>query len=106
MAKITEALGLNAKDKSRSYILALVVLAFFLTVFQYLGLLPSFLHRLPATVIPDTEYMLDTVFNFVKDDLGLLTFTRFLTEGLQWLLDVTGNLLYGKRRWPNVGPIP
>ena len=106
MAKITEALGLNAKDKSRSYILALVVLAFFLTVLQYLGLLPSFLHRLPATVIPDTEYMLDTVFNFVKDDLGLLTFTRFLTEGLQWLLDVTGNLLYGKRRWPNAGPIP
>ena len=46
------------------------------------------------------------VFNYVKDDLGLLALTRSFTEGLEWVLDVTGNLLYGKSRWPDIGPDP
>lgn len=50
--------------------------------------------------------MLDAVFNFVKDDLGLLAFTRFLTEGLEWLLDFSANIFFGKRRFPNIGPVP
>ena len=49
---------------------------------------------------------LDAGFNFIKDDLGLLALTRFLTEGLEWVLDVTANLLFGQRRWPFLGPIP
>ncbi len=85
---------------------ALVCIAIILTALQYTGLLPAALHRLPETMVPNFAIWLDTVFNFVKDDLGLLKLTRWLTGILQWFLDTTGNLLYGKRRWPNLGPIP
>ena len=77
-----------------------------LTILQFLGLLPNVLFRLPEELVPPFATWLDAIFNFVKDDLGLLTLTRWLTEGLQWILDVTANLLFGKRRWPNLGPIP
>ncbi|MGC3937641.1 ABC transporter permease [Roseobacter sp. EG26] len=86
--------------------LIFVAFAVLLTLLQYAGLLPAALHRLPENVIPPFAIWLDAIFNFVKDDLGLLTLTRTLTEGLQWVLDVTANLLFGKRRWPNIGPIP
>jgi glycine betaine/proline transport system permease protein len=32
--------------------------------------------------------------------------TRAFSDVVEWLLDVTANLLYGKSRWPNLGPIP
>lgn len=83
-----------------------VAVAVVLTLIQYAGLLPPAFHRLPEDLIPPFANWLDAIFNFVKDDLGLLTLTRTLTEGLEWILDVTGNLLYGKRRWPNLGPAP
>lgn len=83
-----------------------VAAAVVLTLIQYAGLLPAVLHRLPAELVPPFATWLDVIFNFVKDDLGLLTLTRTFTGGLEWVLDVTGNLLYGKRRWPNLGPIP
>lgn len=84
----------------------LVCIAIFLTALQYTGLLPAALHRLPEALVPNFADWLDAIFNFVKDELGLLVLTRWLTEILQWFLDVTGNLFYGKRRWPNIGPIP
>lgn len=77
-----------------------------LTLMQYIGWLPNWMHRLPETAIPNFARILDVIFDFVKDDIGLLTLTRTLTEGLEWLLDVSGNILYGKNRWPNIGPIP
>ncbi|MBY4891977.1 ABC transporter permease subunit [Rhodobacteraceae bacterium N5(2021)] len=83
-----------------------VAAAIALTIAQYAGVLPAVLHRLPETAIPPFADWLDIIFNFIKDDLGLLTLTRFLTEGLEWILDVTGNLLFGRRRWPYLGPIP
>jgi len=86
--------------------LILVAIAVVLTIFQYLGLLPEALHRLPESMVPPFAIWLDAIFNFVKDDLGLLALTRWLTGGLEWLLDATANLLFGKRRWPNIGPIP
>lgn len=86
--------------------LIFVAVAVVLTVAQYNGLLPAILHRLPETMIPPFAIWLDAIFNFVKDDLGLLALTRWLTGGLENLLDFTGNLFYGKRRWPNLGPIP
>ncbi|MEB8387362.1 ABC transporter permease subunit [Rhodobacteraceae bacterium KMM 6894] len=86
--------------------LILCAVAALLTVLQYVGALPAVLHRLPEAMIPPFAVWLDAIFNFVKDDLGLLAFTRFLTEGLEWLLDVTANLFYGQRRWPNIGPMP
>jgi glycine betaine/proline transport system permease protein len=94
-------------ERSRGPVaLGIVGFAAVLTAIQYLGLLPTALHRIPAELIPPFADWLDLVFNFIKDDLGLLTLTRAFTEGLEWVLDVTGNLLYGRRRWPNIGPIP
>lgn len=84
----------------------LVCAAIFLTAMQYMGLLPAWIHRLPEAAIPNFAIWLNAIFNFVKDDLGLLTFTRFLTGGLETVLDASGNIFFGKRRWPNIGPIP
>ena len=86
--------------------IGLLIGAVVLTVAQYIGWVPNWMHRLPETAIPNFAMVLDIIFNFVKDDLGLLTFTRTLTEGLEWLLDVSGNIFYGKNRWPNIGPMP
>ena len=84
----------------------LISIAVIVTLLQYSGLLPAWLHRLPEFMIPPFAIWLDVIFNFVKDDLGLLKFTRFLTAGLEVVLDTSGNIFYGKRRWPNLGPIP
>ncbi len=69
-------------------------------------LLPDFLVRVPDWAILPYDIWLQGVFDFIKDDLGLITLTRGISAGLEWLLDITANLLYGKRRWPNIGPIP
>jgi len=85
---------------------AMVGLAVLLTLVQYAGALPEWLHRVPEALVPNFAGWLDAIFSFVKDDLGLLALTRFLTEGLEWLLDASANIFFGKRRWPNIGPIP
>jgi glycine betaine/proline transport system permease protein len=86
--------------------LIFVAIAAILTLSRYAGFMPDALFRVPESMVPLFAIWLDAIFNFVKDDLGLLTLTRTLTGGLEWVLDATGNLLYGKRRWPNLGPIP
>jgi len=86
--------------------IAFVAIAMLLGGLQYSGTLPAWLHRLPETVIPNFALWLDAIFNFVKDDLGLLRLTRFLTEGLEWMLDFSANIFFGKRRFPNIGPMP
>ncbi|MFT4701259.1 MAG: glycine betaine/proline transport system permease protein [Yoonia sp.] len=87
---------------------ALIILAIAVTVtlLQYAAVLPTWLHRIPEAMIPPFATWLDVIFNFVKEDLGLLKFTRFLTGGLEVVLDASGNVFYGKRRWPNLGPMP
>ncbi|MDO5756000.1 MAG: ABC transporter permease subunit [Rhodobacterales bacterium] len=86
--------------------LVMVAIAVILTVMHYAGALPAVLHRVPETMVPPFAAWLDAAFNFVKDDLGLLAVTRFLTSGLEFVLDATANLLFGQRRWPHLGPIP
>ena len=82
----------------------ILVLALSLVILR--PFLPDFLIRIPEGAILTWDVWLSSFFNFLKDDLGLLYFTRTLTAGLEWLLDITGNLLFGKRRWPHLGPIP
>ena len=68
--------------------------------------LPEALIRLPeALVLPFADWFNDA-FNFIKDDLGLIHVTRAFADGVEWLLDVSANLLYGKHRWPRLEPIP
>jgi len=86
--------------------LVFVAVAIVLTLARYAGVLPEALFRLPDSMIPPFAIWLDAIFNFVKDDMGLLAVTRWLTGGLEWLLNVSANVLFGKRRWPNIGPIP
>ncbi len=69
-------------------------------------ILPAALVRVPDWAILPWDVWLQTLFDFVKDDLGLIRLTRAISAGLEWVLDVTANLLYGRRRWPNLGPIP
>ena len=94
------------KFSERQVALAFLLLAVVLTVLRYTGLLPEWLHRLPEAVIPPFAAWLDVIFEFVKDDLGLLALTRFLTGGLEFVLDASANIFFGKRRWPMLGPIP
>lgn len=68
--------------------------------------LPAWLIRVPVEAIPPYESWLDALFNFVKDDMGLIHLTRALSDALESVLDVTANLLYGRKRWPRLGPIP
>lgn len=84
--------------------LGLVGLAVLLTVLK--PVLPGALSVVPDwAVIPLADWF-NAVFNFVKDDLGFIHVTRAFAGMVEWLLDVTANLLYGKNRWPRVGPIP
>ena len=72
-----------------------------------LGIQPAWLQRIPEALIPPTAEALDIAFAFIQNDLGLIHVTRFIAEGpLEFMLDATANLLYGKRRFPNIGPIP
>lgn len=68
--------------------------------------LPEFLNR-PAEflILPFADWI-NAAFEFIKDDLGFIHLTRAFAAGVEWLLDVTANLLYGKNRWPGIGPIP
>ena len=88
-------------------LLGLLGVAFVIIIAHAIGILPPWLHRLPEALVPPTAEALDVVFAFVQNDLGLIHVTRFIAEGpLEFLLDATANLLYGKRRWPMLGPIP
>lgn len=69
-------------------------------------LLPAGLIRPPEWLVMPFADWINGVFYFLQNDLGLMTLTRAFSEVVEWLLDVTANLLYGKNRWPNLGPIP
>ncbi len=91
---------------SNKVVLGLLVFALVITLARYAGLLPEALHRLPEQLVPPLAGVLDVIFNFVKDDLHLIDLTRFFTGILQWMIDASSNIFYGKRRWPNLEPIP
>jgi len=84
--------------------LLLIALAILLVVLK--PYLPEFLIRLPALLVVPFADAINFLFFFIKDDLGFIHVTRAIAGGVESLLDVTANLLYGKRRWPRIGPIP
>lgn len=107
MATLSTNSEAGARSMTKGQVaLGLVAVAIVITLARYTGLLPEALHRLPEAMIPPFAVWLDAIFNFVKDDLGLLALTRFLTGGLEFVLDASANIFFGKRRWPMLGPIP
>lgn len=70
------------------------------------GILPAELIRPPAWLVWPFADWINAVFEFLRNDLGLIHVTRAFADGVEWLLNVTANLLYGKNRWPRIGPIP
>ena len=84
-----------------------IFVALSLCLLRAFDLLPAAFVRVPEEMIPPFADYLDKVFNFFRYTLKLEVLTRAIAEGpLEFLLDTTANLLYGKRRWPNLGPIP
>ena len=68
--------------------------------------LPAGMIRFPdAMILPFADWI-NTAFNFMRDDMGLMAVTRAFSDVVEFCLDVTANLLYGKSRWPRLGPIP
>lgn len=70
------------------------------------ALLPPGLIRPPDWLILPFADWINAAFFFLQNDLGLMAVTRAFSDVVDWLLSVTANLLYGKSRWPNLGPIP
>lgn len=82
----------------------LLALAVGLALFKMF--LPEGLIRPPEWLVLPFADWINTVFSFMQNEMGLMTLTRAFSDVVAWLLDVTANLLYGKSRWPNIGPIP
>ncbi|HLQ19288.1 MAG TPA: ABC transporter permease subunit [Tabrizicola sp.] len=92
--------ALNQKRIAQAILLAALVLV----VFR--GVLPAGLVRLPEGMVLPFADWINAAFAFAQNDLGLMTLTRAFSDVVEFCLDVTANLLYGKSRWPHVGPIP
>jgi glycine betaine/proline transport system permease protein len=82
----------------------LLALAVGLALFRVF--LPLGLVRPPEWLLLPFADWINTVFSFMQNEMGLMSLTRAFSDVVAWLLDVTANLLYGKSRWPNIGPIP
>ena len=93
-----------AQPKHKGIGLALLALAVGLALAKVL--LPQGLIRPPDWLILPFADWINAAFSFLQNDLGLMAVTRAFSDVVEWLLDVTANLLYGKSRWPNIGPIP
>lgn len=86
--------------------IALAMLLAALVLVLTRNVLPAGLVRLPdGMTLPFADWI-NAAFAFARDDLGLMAFTRAFSDVVEFCLDVTANLLYGKTRWPNIGPIP
>ena len=102
--------GRSADLSQRQVAQLLLVAAVALAAFKFV--LPAGLIRPPDWALLPWADWLNAAFNFIKGDIqtgqfGLMHITRWIAEGpLEFLLDTTANLLYGKKRWPEIGPIP
>jgi len=83
---------------------AVMVAAAVLAIFKF-GL-PEGLIRPPDWLVWPFADWINAVFVVIRDDLGLIHVTRAFADGVQWLLDVSANILYGKNRWPKLDALP
>jgi glycine betaine/proline transport system permease protein len=88
----------------RTGALAFLALAIVLALAR--NVLPASLMRPADWLIWPFADWLNAAFAFCQNDLGLMAVTRFAASGVEALLDLTGNLFYGKNRWPYLGPLP
>ncbi|HQY42652.1 MAG TPA: ABC transporter permease subunit [Paracoccaceae bacterium] len=95
-------MGVHARHATTAKLLFALAVALVLGKF----LLPQGLIRPPDWLVQPFADWINAAFYFLQNDLGLMSLTRAFSDLVEWLLNVTANLLYGKSRWPNVGPIP
>ena len=96
----------EAADQRQRIIWGLLGVAVLLLALKLLGLLPSWLNRLPEAVLPPFADWLDVAFAWVQNDLGLIHVTRTISGWLGFLIDAAANILYGKSRWPRIEALP
>lgn len=93
-----------AGARDRTVGVALIALGVVLTALA--PALPAWLMRPPEAALPPFADWLNAAFAVLRDDLGLMTVTRAAADGLEAVIDALANLLYGKRRWPGLDPLP
>ena len=95
---------LEDPDKARRVIWWMLAVAVALTVLR--PWLPAGLVRIPEILLLPWRDWIDVVFQLVVFDWGLINVTRWLTGGLEFVLDAVANVLYGKARWPKLDALP
>ena len=78
MAEVSKSVS-QSETVRKQWVMGLLIFALVLTLARYAGVLPDSLHRLPEQFVPPLAGWLDAIFNFIKEDLHLIDFTRFLT---------------------------
>jgi glycine betaine/proline transport system permease protein len=87
-------------ETGHAILLAALVLAALTAV------LPPALMRPPAWMVLPFADWINWLFVFLKDDLGFIHVTRAISSLVEWLLDISANILYGKNRWPRFDQLP
>ena len=82
------------------------LLAFALVLILLRPLMPEWAARLPGALLLPWADWLDVAFAYLQNETPLMAFTRSIADGLGFLIDATANILYGKSRWPRIGPVP
>ena len=83
---------------------ALIAAAVFMTVLR--PWLPSGVVRIPEALLLPWRDWIDAVFQTVVFDWGFINVTRWLSSGLEFVLDAVANVLYGRSRWPRFEAVP
>ncbi|MEM6385184.1 MAG: ABC transporter permease subunit [Pseudomonadota bacterium] len=68
--------------------------------------LPGWGIRMPDWVLLPWAAWLDAGFAFLQNETPLMAITRSIADSIGVLIDAAANILYGKSRWPRIGPVP
>ncbi|MEM7302754.1 MAG: ABC transporter permease subunit [Pseudomonadota bacterium] len=79
----------------RMITVALIAVAVAMVLAKWLDVLPAYLNRIAAENVPPYAEWLDAGFNYLRDDITLVT--RFFSERLEFQLKVTAHILHGAR---------